>query len=384
MAARRRPTAPVDALDRRIDWTDASARATAGLTRWVLGPGLLSLHTLAFVVVGLWMVFANILTDPADLTFREPLLRWGIVLAGHAAAVAIGWTIWRVAHPPAARPAYRPIPRTALAAGGPDARAGQPAWHPNGTTNGHVPNGAMNGHMTSGASPNGAMNGHGPRPTGAWPEPTRTVVTSRRVTTLVVATARDGFASARRRYRRDARPQPNGTYQPDANGAHPGQPWAHAGGPPTQGPNGNLPLTDEVHPAWAADGQPAGGWSAAAMRDEVLSVTQVGPAGGDGEQLGTDPVRSWLDGYLDGQGGEREARWTWVEAAASTWLARGEAPEPALSASAEAPASEDDRILEVDARPTARGALEADSGPSASADVGEPPSAGPGAGASPG
>lgn len=321
MAARRHPTAPVDALDRRIDWTDVGARATAGLTRWVLGPGLLSLHALAFVVVGLGMTLWNILTDPADIAVGEPLLRWGIVLALHAAAVLIGWAAWRVIRPPAPRPVYRPVPRTALGSSRPAPLVAEPVWYPNSSANGAM---------------NGSVNGHAEHPAGAWPEPPRTVVTSRRVTTMVVATARDGIASARRRYRRDQRPaQPNGT--------HPPQPGAYAGASPAQAPHGSLPPANGIDPVRPASDQPASSWSAAVSRDEVISVTQIGPEpalsdtepAADGEHDGTDPVRSWLDGYLDGQVREREARWTWVEAAASTWLARGETPEPALPAPAE-------------------------------------------------
>lgn len=344
MAARRHPTDAVDALDRRVDLNEVGARATTALTRWVLGTGLLWLHALAFVVVGLGLVLRNILTDPADITVDGPLLRWGIFLAGHAAAVAIGWTIWRVAHPPAARPVYRPIPRPALASGRRAQLTAEPVWYPDGSANGHW---------------NGAANGHVPHPAGAWPTEPRTVVTSRRVTTLVVATARDGLASARRRYRRDAHPpasaqSPNGTHpaqQP--SGAHQPQPWA--GGAPAQ-PNGALPPTNGVDPAHTQGERPATSWSAAISRDEVISVTQVDADATQGlgewptgEADGTDPVRSWLDGYLDGQGREREARWTWVEAAASTWLARGEDPRHALPASADpsTPGRDEDGPLDV-------------------------------------
>ena len=370
MAARRHPTDAVDALDRRVDLNEVGSRATAALTRWVLGTGLLWLHALAFVVVGLGLLLRNILTDPAHITVGEPLLRWGVVLAAHAAAVAIGWTVWRVAHPPPRRPVYRQIPRAAIRAGRPAPLAAEPVWYPNASANGHANghNGHWNGHA-DGAPPNGAARAsHLPHPAGAWPSPPRTVVTSRPVTTLVVATARDGLASARRRYRRDNRPPAQ-----HASGTHPQQPWA--GGPPAQQPSGGhapspwaggapaqpdgaLPPTNGSGPAHAPDEQPATSWSAAYSRDEVISVTQVdaGSAQGlgeppTGEADGTDPVRSWLDGYLDGQDRERESRWTWVEAAASTWLARGEDPQHALPASAPdespTPARHEDRPLDT-------------------------------------
>ena len=345
MAPRRHPTRrlrgeQLDALDRRIDWTDVSARATAGLTRWVLGTGLLSLHALVFLVVGLGMLFANILTDPSDITVGGPLLRWGIVLALHAAAVVIGWTIWRVVHPPAERSTYRPLPRATLDVGRPAPLTAEPVWYPGGSANGHL---------------NGSGNGHVPHPAGAWQarEQPRTVVTSRRVTTTVVATARDGLAAARRRYRRDQRPpEPNGV-PPTRAGGPAGQPWAQPGTAPGQVPNGSPPTADVPHPAHAPHEWPTTSWSAAITRDEVISVTQIDPGpdphahrAGDEEQV-SDPVRSWLDGYLDGQGREREARWTWVEAAASTWLARGEEAHSALPAPTQPGASEADRPIDM-------------------------------------
>ena len=345
MAPRRHPTGrlrgeQLDALDRRIDWTDVSARATAGLTRWVLGTGLLLMHALVFLVVGLGMLFANILTDPSDITAGEPLLRWGIVLGLHAAAVLIGWTIWRVVHPPAERSAYRPLPRAALGVGRPAPLTAEPVWYPDGSANGHV---------------NGAGNGHAPYPAGPWQawEQPRTVVTSRRVTTTVVATARDGLAAARRRYRRDQRPPvPNGVYPAPAGGP-PGQAWAQPGTAPGSVPNGSPPTAYVPHPADAPHGQPTTSWSAAITRDEVISVTQIeprpdphAPRAGDEDHV-SDPVRSWLDSYLDGQGREREARWTWVEAAASTWLARGEETHSALPAPTEPGAPEADRPIDT-------------------------------------
>jgi hypothetical protein len=379
MATRRHPAGRLraersdrlDALDRRIDWTDVSARATAGLTRWVLGAGMLSLHALAFVVGGLGMLLANILTDPSDITVGEPLLRWGIVLALHAAAVLIGWTIWRVVHPPAARPAYRPLPRPAIGAGRPAPVTAEPVWYPDGSANGH-PNSAANGHVT--------------HPAGAWPAPEqpRTVVTSRRVTTLFVATARDGIASARRRYRRDQRPpQPNGAQPPQPEQAQPGHGWAQPGAAPAQAPSGSLPPTSGVDPATPRTATKGSSWSAAIARDEVISVTQIGPepTAGDvgrptGEEQVPDPVRSWLDGYLDGQGREREARWTWVEAAASTWLARGEEAQPALPAPADPSAPDTDRPIDSDGPSTATAELRAtEESSTGDAAADEPPSA---------
>lgn len=346
MARRRRPSTPaVDALDRGVDWSRAATLASQGLPRWVLGTGLLSLHVAAFVVVGLGMLLWNILRDPADITVTGPLTGWGVVLAAHAAAVGVGMLVRRVVSPPAARPAYRPLPRALP-------REARPTW--------------TGEPMAVTPSPDGSRNGHLPHAPAAWPEPPRSVVTSRRVTTLVVATARDGFASARRRYRRQQQTGPmGGTAQ---------SPWA--GAAPTRSPNGALAASNGVHhqahqgvndhhPAtnghdpsanglhprvdgdgagWQADPAAGSTWMAAISRDEVISVTQVGADGGDGAG---DAVHSWLDGYLDGHGQEREARWTWVEAAASTWLARGDAPEPALSAASGARG--DDGVAEGDA-----------------------------------
>jgi len=247
------------------------------------------------------------------------------VLALHAAAVLIGSVVWGILRPPAPRPVYRPLVRASLPSGasGREAdQAGEPAWYPSGV-------------------PNGAMNGHGaPAPSG-WSTQPRTVVTSRRVTTMVVEVARDGLASAKRLYRRQSDPATpngayprngvhaqNGTYAPD--GAYQPAFTAWPGGAPE--PNGAAPSTPngDEH-GWATNGRPASGWTATLSHDEVISVTQIDPSATteDADGHGNDAVHSWLDGYLGGDGGKRTARWTWVEAAASTWLARGEANDPA-------------------------------------------------------
>lgn len=75
---------------------DALTRLSGGLTSWVLGLGLLSLHATIFTISMVGMVLWNIYDTPRDLWVDEVFYRWAAVLIFHAIAVACGWTAWRL------------------------------------------------------------------------------------------------------------------------------------------------------------------------------------------------------------------------------------------------------------------------------------------------
>lgn len=75
---------------------DLLTRASASLTRWVLGLGLLSLHATVYTVALIGMVLWNIYDSPSNIWVDEVFYRWTAVLAFHGIAVACGWTAWRL------------------------------------------------------------------------------------------------------------------------------------------------------------------------------------------------------------------------------------------------------------------------------------------------
>ncbi|MCC6792408.1 MAG: hypothetical protein IT336_12020 [Thermomicrobiales bacterium] len=78
------------------DTEEMLTRLSTGLTRWVLGLGLLSLHATVYTIAMVGMVFWNIYDSPSNLWVDEVFYRWTAVLAFHAIAVACGWTAWRL------------------------------------------------------------------------------------------------------------------------------------------------------------------------------------------------------------------------------------------------------------------------------------------------
>jgi hypothetical protein len=93
-------------------------RLSSGLTRWVLGLGLLSLHATVYTLSMVGMVLWNIYDAPDDLWVDEVFYRWTAVLAFHAIAVACGWTAWRLmrseqAAVMAAQHTWTPVPSPA-------------------------------------------------------------------------------------------------------------------------------------------------------------------------------------------------------------------------------------------------------------------------------
>jgi hypothetical protein len=66
------------------------------LIRWIVGPGLLSVHMCAFFLTMVALLLWNYSREPDDLWVAEPLRRWGLVVVFHAVAVAVGTAAWRL------------------------------------------------------------------------------------------------------------------------------------------------------------------------------------------------------------------------------------------------------------------------------------------------
>jgi hypothetical protein len=75
---------------------DTFEQFSRDLIRWIVGPGLLSVHMCAFFLTMVTLLLWNYSREPADLWVAEPLRRWGLVVVFHAVAVAVGTAAWRL------------------------------------------------------------------------------------------------------------------------------------------------------------------------------------------------------------------------------------------------------------------------------------------------
>jgi hypothetical protein len=318
--------------DVRRDPDDRFEQISRDLLRWVLGPGLLSVHVGVYLFTLVTLILWNLARSPNDVWVDDPLRRWGLVVVFHATAVAAGWAAWRLmqmgqtASTPETR--SRP-PRSRLAPVTPSAPVGTPAPAPRtvslaATTEEWArrwlrdsvrivreavgPDAVANGH---------AENGYRARPTAsavAGPEITEWgTLFARRAREMMVA-ARDHIAHA---------PQ-------SANGSAAAIPHDAPADPTSTWPGGTdpgpRPMTDEVR-------SPASGGTWPAPPHDEVSGEQT-PEAADNRSVTPFPAESSPVGDADSDGeavdaavtdtASEDARWTWVEAAAAAWLARRE------------------------------------------------------------
>jgi hypothetical protein len=317
----------------RRDPDDRFEQISRNLMRWVLGPGLLSVHVGAYLITLVALLLWNFARTPSDIWVDDPLRRWGLVVVFHATAVGAGLAAWRLMRlgESATTPEPRAsVPRRSLAPAAPVAqpepngvaprsavatataeewarrwlresvRIVRDAVGPGAVTNGHEDN----GHARPSAS---AV---------AGPEITEWGVLFARRAREMMSSARDhlplplrptnGSAPAESPANpanpsgtwpagaEDARPAPsNGTWPAPMNGVvHTGEAF-----PAPEQSNGTVPH----HPTESAPATP---------------VTTANAATGSGDDA---PVTSTMS---------EDARWTWVEAAAAAWLARREMDDP--------------------------------------------------------
>lgn len=71
-------------------------RASTGVTRWVLGAGLLAFHASAFAVTMIGLLLWNLYSAPTELWIDNIFRSWATLLAFHAIAVGAGWLAWRL------------------------------------------------------------------------------------------------------------------------------------------------------------------------------------------------------------------------------------------------------------------------------------------------
>jgi hypothetical protein len=316
---------------------DRFEQISRNLMRWVLGPGLLSVHVGAYLVTLVTLLLWNLVRSPSDIWVDGPLRRWGLVVVFHATAVAAGWTAWRLMRmgetsvAPEARPRVprtwsmpaAPIPRPVTPEAPPvrsataiatteewarrwlreSVRIVRDAVGPNVATNGNGHDGLPERATASGVAGPGIAE---------WG-----TLFARRTREMMSA-ARDHLASTPR--------STNGstTTDPTASGASPADPastWPGA----EPGPK---PFT--ASPPHVSNGT----WPAPTNGMAHSADIPIMPPHSNGTtpqtSPGLDPLTAASEESRDGEATamSEDARWTWVEAAAAAWLARREMDEP--------------------------------------------------------
>jgi hypothetical protein len=315
----------------RRDPDDRFEQISRSLMRWVLGPGLLSVHVGAYLITLVSLLLWNFARTPDDIWVDDPLRRWGLVVVFHATAVGAGLAAWRLmrlgessapqqTRPQAPRRSLAPAavvthaesngaaPRSAAATATAEewarrwlresVRVVRDAVGPSTVSNGHEANGHAQRASASAV---------------AGPEITEWGVLFARRAREMMSSARDHLSPQSRPANGSpaaetstdlastwpagteaARPAPpNGTWPAPTNGAiHASEPTAL----PEQS-NGSVPhFPVETTP--------------------VITDTMVNAATASGDDV---PLTSTVS---------EDARWTWVEAAAAAWLARREMDDP--------------------------------------------------------
>jgi hypothetical protein len=284
MPVHREQLGPVDGFETRIDWQTLLEQWYQRSVRWILGAGFLSMHLAVFGVSFLTVLTWNLIVDPADLAMVEPFRYWGTVAIIHTILLGgglIGWKMLRMDQPD--RPRFMVPAQEALAARAESARTStwQTAW-----TRG----------MVSAARVN---------------------TTARRWATAPVRRA-DGSTPAR-----------------DAETGWPEQPAIFRTAP-AESEHADTTAADVGEATWPASAPISTTLSGSAgtnPADEVVSVDHR-----DAGESADDQHKTWIDGFVESRSKDKEHRWSWVEAAAASWLSRRELEgksEKALSAGAD-------------------------------------------------
>jgi hypothetical protein len=287
MPLQRHDLAPVDGFDNQIDWQPLLERWNQQATRWLLGPGFLSVHLAAFGLTFLTALTWNLIADPADLWMIEPFRIWGIVAVVHTVLLGGGLIVWKALN--MGQPETRRFTVPALEAPRPRPEPARMAnWQ------------------------------------AAW---SRGVESAARVT----SPARR-WASPQNRRAESAPPAR------DAQTGWPEQPVIFRA-TATDAQSTESPVTDVGEATWPGSaplstklsGQPTSN-----PADEVVSVDHR-----DAGDAADDGARTWIDGFIESRSKDKEHRWSWVEAAAAAWLNRREVEgksEKALPAETDAAA----------------------------------------------
>lgn len=317
------------------DADDRFEQVSRNLMRWVLGPGLLSLHVGVYLVTLVTLLAWNLARSPNNIWVDGLLRRWGLVVVFHATAVAAGWTAWRLmrsAEAPAAPAAPARPARTSSVTAPPAPRSLAPEASPLRSATAiatteewvrrwlresvRIVRDAVGPTVANG-------NGHDGLPERA----TASGVAGPGITewgTLFARRTREMMSAARDHLAPAPRPT-DGSASPSA----PGQ-----GASPVD-PAKGWPGTEAASNALAAFPVSNGTWPIPTNGASHLDDVPSPPPHTNGTTPQTSPGRNLRGGAGDNGSRDSEtgtmsedARWTWVEAAAAAWLARRELDEP--------------------------------------------------------
>ena len=270
MALSRKQLSPVDGFETRIAWQPLLERWNQRSVRWVLGAGFLSLHLAVFGVTLLTTLTWNLIVDPADLSMLEPFRYWGTVAIIHTVLLGgglIGWKLLRMDQPvrprfvvPAAETTFRRVEST--------------------------------------------------RPTSwqaAW---TRGVVSATRANTV----ARKWATTTVRRSEKSAPAR-------DAQTGWPEQPAIFRSAP-VEAEQTDAPPADVGEATWPESAPVSTTLANNGGTNPVDKLVTVDHR--DEGDSAEDQAKSWIDGFVESRSKDKEHRWSWVEAAAASWLSRRE------------------------------------------------------------
>ncbi len=297
----------------RSDADDRFEQFSRNLMRWVLGPGLLSVHVGVYLVTLVSLLLWNFARTPSDVWVDGPLRSWGLVVVFHATAVAAGWAAWRLMR----------MGQAAIAPEAPPARTASLRAQP-----------VLTSHLdTHRASP--SANGT----TEEWAR--RWLRESVRVVRDAVGPSADG--NGRQGDGHLARPAPSGVAGPGitewgtlfARRTRQMMATARDHLSPGHGASNGAGATAPTAGVIEAPPDPARTWPVPTNGAAYVGDAQDVPVHANGVGL-PEPLDFTHVTTADGHAGRNgatdgadaavseEARWTWVEAAAAAWIARRE------------------------------------------------------------
>lgn len=315
----------------RRDPEDRFEQISRSLMRWVLGPGLLSVHVGAYLITLVALLLWNFARTPSDIWVDDPLRRWGLVVVFHATAVAAGWAAWRLmrlGESAVTSPSRSSAPRARLAPSAPvaheDASASVPRTSATTATTEEWARRWLRESVRivrDAVGPGTAANGHNGN--GHAVSPVASDVAGSEITewgTLFARRAREMMASARDHLSPSPRSSDDSTpAAPTEAPADPASTWpggVEASRPASPNATWPVPANGAAHTGESpAVTEPSNGHHPA-------EFTPVSPPNGVSE---TDRDASATSTVSE------DARWTWVEAAAAAWLARREMDDPPVN-----------------------------------------------------
>lgn len=263
MALPREQLGPVDGFETRIDWPQLLEQWNQRTVRWVLGAGFLSLHLAVFGMTLLTALTWNLIVDPDNLSKIEPFRYWGVVVTIHTVLLGgglIGWKLLRLDQP--AAPRFVIPSQTSVA------------------------------RRTDSSRPSNWQS--------AW---NRGVVSATRANTA----ARKWAATTVRRSEQSAPPR-------DAETGWPEQP-AILRVAAEQADTATVDVGDATWPGSVPLSTTLAGGGTNPV-DTVVTVDHR-------EDVEDDQAKRWIDSFVESRASkDPEQRWSWVEAAAASWLSR--------------------------------------------------------------